>query len=554
MAGLIERRSVLPDDEIRPGPAAPSPERPLEPRGTSRRRLRMSVVVLVVGVLVTGLLTAAAEWRYVVNEQRLSGLQTKLTGDALGVAPIELERRLGPAASSAALARDPASAFKQAITSSMMPKGPFAVAGLASVAQGRTRVLALVGKVIPHFHSGAAAASFDRAAGRPGQLFTSWVVLRSDQRFGYDYAVPTRKGVLVAFAAQQLPKTHVVTTAASNPDANLDVAIYWGAKPSRGTLILANTSAPPLAGGVSRAEVPFGNHVLTLVASPRASLAGVWAQDYPWGIAVVGALITVAMALMTERLVRRRWYAEGLALENRRMFQEQAGVAATLQHSLLPQRLARREGIEVAVRYLPATTGTEVGGDWYDLIELPDGRLMFSVGDVAGHGLEAASLMSMLRNAIRAFAFDAGDPAIVLTKTSDMLAALGDERFATAICGMIDSRSGEVELANAGHPAPVLIGRGRSRLVTTALGPPLGVSPRPYGSTALRLEHNATLLAFTDGLVERKGESVSDGMERVREAAGSDLGPGPLLDRLVAAVLPSGAEDDVAILALRWTP
>src|SRR6185437_12643526 len=142
----------------------------------------------------------------------------------------------------------------------------------------------------------------------------------------------------------------------------------------------------------------------------RVPLAGTLPKDLPWIIAVLGSLLTIAATLMTLRLTQRRRGAEELAgrlevtaNENERLYAEQRGIAQTLQHALLPDRLPELPGIQASARYEAGEEGVEIGGDWYDVIDLDGRRLLLVVGDVSGHGLRAATTMAALRYAIRAY-------------------------------------------------------------------------------------------------------------------------------------------------------
>src|SRR5262249_28511082 len=149
---------------------------------------------------------------------------------------------------------------------------------------------------------------------------------------------------------------------------------------------------------------------------------------------------------LTEYLVRRREHAEHLtsqleltAEENRSIYAEQRHVAETLQRSLMPRVLPAARGLEIAGRYEAGVAGTEVGGDWYDVVPVSPTRLLFAVGDVSGRGLEAAATMASLRYAIRAYALDGSEPAEVLHKLTSMLTVGRSGLFATVVCGMIDA-------------------------------------------------------------------------------------------------------------------
>ncbi len=512
----------------------------------------LTVAVLLIGLAATAGLTTASHLAYVHNEQRLVALQTQLTASAVDIAPVDVERRLGQAAAAAAEATDPAAAFARQISGSMSPRGPFVVAALFQMRGGSAHLLDLTGERPLFKPSSAESISLITAATKSSQLQTIWRVKGKQQRFGYALSAAGPAGTFVVSAGQSLPQRDRAAIPKSSPDAGFDYALYFGRTTSAQALIETSASHLPLGGTSSTATVPFGSNALTLVLSPRTPLAGVWSASIAWGILAVGLLLSIAIATLVERLLRRQEYSALLAGENRRLYQEQRKVAETLQHSLLPESLPARAEVEVAVRYLPGTTGLDVGGDWYDLLEVGEGQLFFSVGDVSGRGLSAAALMSRLRNAITAFASDGLGPATVLDKVSRLVDVARDGRFATVLCGLLELSSGKVVIANAGHPEPLLIEDERRSFVKTDLGPPVGVATAGYSSVNFTLQPGGTLLAFTDGLVERRDEPLSTSLERLRQAASPELSLHELLDDILSALVPSGAADDVAILGLRW--
>jgi serine phosphatase RsbU (regulator of sigma subunit) len=286
--------------------------------------------------------------------------------------------------------------------------------------------------------------------------------------------------------------------------------------------------------------------------SPTHSLLGTFAESVALAILIGGLLFTLGVAFLAERLVRRRTQAEELAAANRQLYQAQRGVAETLQQSLLPQHLAQSPGLQLAVRYLPGTEGIDVGGDWYDVVRVDDGRVFFTVGDVSGRGLQAAILMASLRNAINAYAHEGHEPGVVLAKVSRLVDVVKEGRFATVVCGRIELASRVLTMANAGHLNPALLdGDGGCTLVSTMVGAPLGVGEK-YAEVRVSIPPRATLVAYTDGLIERRGESIAVGLERLRQAIRANLPLEEMLDDLLATLTPSGPTDDVAVLGIRW--
>jgi anti-sigma regulatory factor (Ser/Thr protein kinase)/putative methionine-R-sulfoxide reductase with GAF domain len=242
-----------------------------------------------------------------------------------------------------------------------------------------------------------------------------------------------------------------------------------------------------------------------------------------------------------------------LSIERARLV-VQDRIAQSLQRSLLPRRLPQVPGLRMAARYLPAAQDSAVGGDWYDVIELGHRRLALTIGDVAGHGMAAATFMSQLRNATRAYARDSEGPGEVLSKLS-RFSELEHTRMATMIYAAINLDTWVVNFARAGHPYPLLLrADGTSTYLTEADGPPLGVgSAVTYGDQRLVLGPGETLMLYTDGLIERRGERLTEGEDALAEAIRSATGDPELMCQDVIAKLtnPKETADDVAVLVLK---
>lgn len=207
------------------------------------------------------------------------------------------------------------------------------------------------------------------------------------------------------------------------------------------------------------------------------------------------------------------------ALERARRYDTEAALARGLQEALLPHRLSSHAQVATSGRYLPGTQGMDVGGDWYDVIEAGDG-LALVIGDVQGHGVQAAATMGQLRSAVRAFAFGDHAPHQVLSGTNRLLIDLDPGQFASCCYVRVDPVTGHARAARAGHPQPLLRHPdGRTDILDLPGGLVLGVDPEArYPVTHLRLEPGAVLALYTDGLVERPGADIDDGIEALRVA------------------------------------
>lgn len=243
-----------------------------------------------------------------------------------------------------------------------------------------------------------------------------------------------------------------------------------------------------------------------------------------------------------------------LAIEHARSYERERGVVETLQRSLIPEQLPRLPGLEMAARYQPGGPRADVGGDWYDAIALEGGQVGLAMGDVVGHGLEAASLMGQLRNALRAYALEEHPPGIVVEKLDTLVQSLEQGRMATLLYLVVDADLSRATFASAGHLPPLLVGPdGEARFVEEAASVPLGVMPGGYNEAVVDIEPGSTLVLYTDGLVEERGEPIDDGLERLRQAVinGPD-DPEELCDSVLAAMGRSDrAADDVAMFVLR---
>jgi PAS domain S-box-containing protein len=243
-----------------------------------------------------------------------------------------------------------------------------------------------------------------------------------------------------------------------------------------------------------------------------------------------------------------------LAIEHARSYERERGVVETLQRSLIPEQLPRLPGLEMAARYQPGGPRADVGGDWYDAIALEGGQVGLAMGDVVGHGLEAASLMGQLRNALRAYALEEHPVGIVVEKLDTLVQSFEQGRMATLLYLVVDADLSRIRFASAGHLPPLLVGPdGEAHYVEEAASVPLGVMPGGYDEAVVDIEPGTTLVLYTDGLVEERGEPIDDGLERLRRAVvdGPD-DPEAMCDHVLQAMGRAGrAADDVAMFVLR---
>ncbi|OAR23202.1 protein phosphatase [Streptomyces sp. ERV7] len=245
------------------------------------------------------------------------------------------------------------------------------------------------------------------------------------------------------------------------------------------------------------------------------------------------------------------------SLQRAVLYEQEHDLAEGLQQAMLPRRIPEVPGAQIAVRYRSARLGRDIGGDWYDVIPLPGGRVGAVIGDVQGHDTHAAAVMGQLRIVLRAYAAEGHTPATVMARASVFLHELDTDRFATCTYAEADLSTGVVQLVRAGHVDPLLrYADGSCRRLPVEGGLPLGLSAEfgrlEYPVSTVELDPGQTLLLYTDGLVEQPGADLDDGMQLLAALVRS--GPGDLqelADRLCDVVDDRAGDDDVALLLLR---
>ncbi|MGH2891906.1 MAG: PP2C family protein-serine/threonine phosphatase [Solirubrobacteraceae bacterium] len=541
-----------------------------EPTGTVRVPRRSSLAVywlpvatLVVGLLVTGTLVLVSHSQYLSNETRLLNLRVRDAASLLAESLPATEATMASAVEQANSTNGNVARFQRLVASQVgsqagrfvslslwkinaLDKGPVVIAGVAP------KLAATPGN----------ASTFLGAAARRPTLSVIGLLHAPSLRLGYAFANPAESGGYVVYGERPLPANRRSRLQSTSQFAGLDYAVYLGRKQTPENLVLTDRTHLPLPSPSVAQSVPYGSNALTLAMSSRVPLAGSLPKDLPWIIAVLGALLAIAAAAITLRLTHSRRCAEDLAgrleitaNENERLYAEQRGISQTLQHALLPDTLPQIPGIQASARYEAGEQGIEIGGDWYDVIDLDGRRLLLVVGDVSGRGLRAATTMAALRYAIRAYAAQNDGPAEILTKISRLVNVSESGQLATVLCATVDRQERQLSVTSAGHLPALLLTNGEGHYVEMEIGLPIGVEAGTvYQSTTVTAPPEATLVAFTDGLVERRGETIDQGLDRLRAAATShDVGLPELLGKLVSEMANGRSEDDIAIVGVRWT-
>ena len=256
---------------------------------------------------------------------------------------------------------------------------------------------------------------------------------------------------------------------------------------------------------------------------------------------------------LCEEIARRA----GMALDNASLYERERLAAITLQRSLLPQALPTLSGAVCAARYVPGAVGTEVGGDWYDVIPLTDDTAVYVVGDVMGRGVSAAAIMGQLRSAVRAYSLDGHSPAEIIQRVDRMVNTLDDPPITTCVVARYNGRTRALEIATAGHLPPILVHpSGASEVIDLDPGLPLGVGGAVFSGRTLSLDEGASLLLFTDGLVENPNQTVDEGFAKLTKAATSAVKDDSTVEQIADAVLKhmrradEQDDDDTALLIL----
>jgi serine phosphatase RsbU (regulator of sigma subunit) len=539
-------------------------ERPLATRAGEDRRWPFwpALAVLVVGLLITAVLTLVSAKLNRDNEKQLLGLRAREVGAVLTEVVPSIQTPVASAAALADATGGDVAKFKRfaAPYVGLGAGQTFVSLSLWRVADPGRGPVAVVGAA-PALSSSIqrAPALFARASAKPTLSVTGFLQ-SSAPRLGYAFA-GAAPGPFAAYGESAVPPNRYAPVQSNAAFSDIDYAVYLGPSTNRADLIIASVRHLPLSGRTRIVRTPVGDSSFTVAVGARSPLGGSLPQHVAPAIAILGALLSVGAGLVAARLIDRRRGAERLAgrleeiaEENRRLYAEQRGIAQTLQHALLPENLPQLPGIQASARYEAGAHGVEIGGDWYDLIALDDRRLLLVVGDVSGKGLRAATTMAALRYAIHAYAAQGDPPTELLRKLSNLVNVKADRQLATVLCALVDVSARTVSVTSAGHLPPLMITAQGSRFVQSEVGLPVGVDrAASYASTTISAPPGATLLAYTDGLVERRGESIDAGLERLRaRASGNHASLDELLTRVLEDLRDDASEDDTAIAGIRW--
>lgn len=328
-------------------------------------------------------------------------------------------------------------------------------------------------------------------------------------------------------------------------DCLAGVAAGPGVAPTIAGWIVDDSSVP--VGSTLREEAPADWALVDWPAGERLTVAAARLRPdrAPLYVVVPASVQTPGAPVMVQLA-----QAVAAAIEAQRSFDEEHRIAVTLQRSLLPQRIPKIVGLDMAVRYEPASAQSEVGGDFYELVML-DGHLLVAIGDVAGHSLHAATVMAEIRHAVRAYAVEGHQPGAVLERVDLLMRTLLPGELATIWLGLLHPPSGRIRFASAGHLPPLIVMDGKVELLDHR-APLLGVRADRPADGEFVLPPGATLVLYTDGLIERRDADIDDGLRSLASCAATvDADLARFCERLVAELAPPEIQDDVAVLAIR---
>ncbi len=532
--------------------------------GTRRRGLSTAAIVLVC-TLIGLVITISASWIALTldrhNENRLLEVQTLQAAAVINAAVVNISAPLQTGLEVALSTSGSPTQVSRTLAAFTGPKKIFVSASLWKASGTDVQQVARVGVPPELAPSSPEAAAFVSRALRSTTFIVTSIRVGALQRIGYAVANPADPRFVI-YAERSIPADRRVPVERGSAFTDLHFATYLGN--GTGASNLATTDLPadrlPIKGHTARAVVPFGDTYITLIAAPRGHLGGALAYHLPWIFFLSGLLLTIAITVAAGQLVGQRRAVErdartisGLYAEVDGLYREQRSIAETLQRAMLPSSNPVLPNLEIASRYVAGADGVDVGGDWYSVMAVGDSHFAFAVGDVSGRGLSAATIMARLRFTMRAYLLEGHAPELVLRMCSEQLDLERDGHFATAIIGIGDLNSREITLANAGHLPPLIICESGSDSAPTKVGVPLGVMASEYEPQTLFMPPGSTLVCFTDGLVERRGESLDTGLARLARAA---TVPAKTVESLLTGLLSAldceDSEDDIAMLAFRW--
>ena len=414
-------------------------------------------------------------------------------------------------------------------------------------------VVAAAGKgLAPGQTLGGAPTAAMQAAERSSQIAATPVYQVKGTR-AVAFALRAANGDLI-FEQSILGPVRPPSEAGSRPFSDVRVALYASTRPEPGQVVVATTRKLPLPGTVRYAPLMVGSTTWLTGVSAVHPLVGWVAADAPWVALLVGLVGSTIVFLLVESMASRRDVAvEALELEHR--------FAESLQRRLLPA-LPELPGLDVASSYVAGADHQQVGGDWFDVFELPSGQAAIVIGDVMGHDVEAAAIMSQLRASLRSYASEGHDPAWTLERLVGYVELFEVPAVVTVIYGILDPPGPggcrRFCWANAGHLPPLLrLADGTVEEMSGGASPLIGApSSSPRSLAEAILPAGSTLLLYTDGLVEVRDQSLGVTVGQLREvlSRADPTSAREVCSSILGVQLATSRRDDVALLVVRLQP
>jgi serine phosphatase RsbU (regulator of sigma subunit) len=528
-----------------------------------RHPYRAVAVIVTFGIALTVVGTWSAARVDENTEERLLQGQTRQAAAVLSTAALVIQQPMKAALDVQAFTEpgNSASVFERGMGMNVgVEDADFVTASLWHQEQGRISSVAAVGPNPGIDGSSPEGQAFLERALKSPTSVVERVVVGEQHRFAFALADSATGDVV--YAERSIPADRRSRVDRDSAFADLNYAIYLGkgTEPADLSTTDLDPADLPLEGITKKTEVPFSDTVLTLVTTPKRHLGSSLSQYLPIIVGVGGLLLTVISALVARQLVRARSEAENVTETITAQYQrddilygEQRALFVRLQRALLPQVTPDIPQLEIAAEYVAGAQGVDIGGDWYSVIDVDEDRFAFVVGDVSGHGVDAVAVMAHARFTLRAYLVDGNSPQQALEKCSRQFDISVDDHMITALAGIGNWRTGEIVMANAGHPPPLLVTADEADYVPIPVGPPLGIGPSSYKPLTFTLPEGSTLIVYTDGLIERRTEDIDAGMRRLAEVV-TPIAQDPLealVNQVLASLRDDDAADDIAVLALR---
>jgi hypothetical protein len=518
------------------------------------RRLSLAVLILMLAITVVGALAARAavkDQEAILLHERTNEIGLVLTSD-IGALPGPLDVLGGVLRAT----HNSAAAFRQASAAAAVGSAqPVTFALIRKTSAGFVVVLANgAGLHRGQLITDQRAVAFQRALSTTQLVPTAVIGSGTSRALGFVVGPPVAPAGTVLYRQDTIGPVAAPRQSATAPFSELDVMIYASPHPQASQLLAETSSSLPRNGPVRTQPLAAGAATWTLQTAAVHPLVGATTEDAPLIVVIGGIVLAVLVALVIDVETRRRKGAVEL-------YDTEHRVAETLQRSLLPV-LPLMSGLDLAARYLPGAAHQEIGGDWFDVFELGNGRVGVVIGDVVGHDIAAAAAMAKIQASLRAYAWAGSGPAAVLDRLDGLISTYAISELATVFYGVLDPADDlgnrSMTFANAGHPSPLIRHPdGNVGDVTAARSVLLGAPSQPGATRSqatVTLTAGSTLMFFTDGLVEIPGESLTDSLAQLRDtltAAPADVGAEALCELVLAHVDPQRLRDDVAVLAVQ---